>query len=65
MAMVTNELRAHKLNLSTDPSLFNHDSGSMSWENHDVDMSQFDLGQFDAMLNGMQENSQINLVRCV
>uniref|UniRef100_A0A093UZW0 Putative transcriptional regulatory protein C1F7.11c n=1 Tax=Talaromyces marneffei PM1 TaxID=1077442 RepID=A0A093UZW0_TALMA len=45
----------------TDPSLFNHDSGSMSWENHDVDMSQFDLGQFDAMLNGMQENSQINL----
>lgn len=34
----------------------------MSWENYNVDMSQFDLGDFGDMLNPMHDTNQINMV---
>lgn len=47
-----------------DPSLCNHDPGSMSWENYNVDMSQFDLGDFGDMLNTTHDINQMNMVCC-
>lgn len=35
----------------------------MSWENDNVDMSQFDLGEFDAMFKSSQSNDQNIMVR--
>ncbi|EED14693.1 conserved hypothetical protein [Talaromyces stipitatus ATCC 10500] len=45
-----------------DPALFNHDIAPSSWENYNIDMSQFDVNGFDTILDSTHDNNQMNTV---